>query len=112
MTHQNKAREALELLSKIQGLLILSNSVRTGQSIGDTHDVDELFSPIRSILERLEGVDRVALREALAILDRKRAKVPYPEVAFATLEPVDFVNIEKAARIVADMGEWDEGATK
>lgn len=99
MTNQNKAREALELLSKIQGLLILSNSVRTGQSIGDTHDVDELFSPIRSILERLEGVDRVALREDIEAvhlwINDLTTDFPYDCVE----------SINEAARIVADIGE-------
>ena len=96
MTPTNAARDALEDLygagmsvTKEELCLFINNHGQT----------------IRSILTALSSVDFELLGAALNSLDKKKAKALYPEVAFACIDPVDFVALEKAARIVADMGE-------
>lgn len=93
MTHQNKAREALEALYYIE------ECTKYMSSIHPHH-----FGIVRSaltILERLEGADRVALREAIEDLKSNVSKCG----SISDYSDNSLDEVLKAARIIADMGE-------
>lgn len=90
MTHQNKAREALD---KWKARMSFDKLRQMGLNADDYLTIRHALT----LLERMESVDRVALREATRVCDKL-----FPQVfdkgsqAFVVL---------KAARIIADMGE-------
>lgn len=95
MTPTNAARDALERLRQ--------NGSMLPQRIQSKHWQDT--EVIRTLLTALSAVDFELLGAALNSLDKKKAKAVYPEVAFACIDPVDFVALEKAARLVLSLGK-------
>ena len=97
MTPTNAARDALEDIKR--ECYSAEEELQRGLV-----DCDK-FAAIETILTALSSVDFAALGAALNSLDKEKAKALYPEVAFACIDPVDFVALEKAARLVLSLGK-------
>ena len=93
MTHQNKAREALEWFN--------SHYCKSECSHYET------IRRALTILERLEGVDRVALREAVERHNRfcNDENTTASDIYLDGQMGADNELFRQAARIIADMGE-------
>jgi len=65
-------KDALDALDRIQGILLLANAEINKKSIEDTHDMDELFEPIRTALlqhNQAQPVNKMMLDALKAIVD-------------------------------------------